>query len=211
MQNTFRKGNTLIPVVIIILAISAVVGMVAWTMWPNDQESTPSNATVHHSNKNTNAVVNVNKDINSNISIDVTADWKTYTNTKIHFSMKLSPEWNPVSEYDGRMLSLSGENDLSSFSQTEGSPTETSLLIQACALKPPYNCAQHTLREFKSFSGFTSVTDSDVQVSGFEVGRVPEGGLHYLRQSDEYYIYAYPSQSAEKKVQAMLSTFAFTK
>ncbi len=171
----------------------------------NTNQTTNTNASV-----NTNTAANTNTVRNTNTATDPTAGWKTYTNTLVHFTLKLPEHWSPVSEFDGRTLPYEGNYELSSFQDTSINSANTSLLIQACSLRAPFNCAQHTLKDWKTFSGFSPISDPQLQVEGFEVGRDSSGNINYVRESDSYYIYAYPSKDAETRVQSFLSTFQFT-
>lgn len=106
-----RRGNTLIPVVIIILALAAAIGVFAFSIWPKDEEfdvnppivrthtnslennnSTDTNRNVNAVNINVNSA-NTNTAVNSNTSVDQTKDWKTYENASLGFSLRHPADW----------------------------------------------------------------------------------------------------------------------
>lgn len=89
-----RKGN-IIPVIIIILAIAAVVGMYAFSVWPTDKDFAATNTQVtakHSANANT-TVANSNTTSNTNTVVDPTADWKIYTNPTVGYSIQYPTDW----------------------------------------------------------------------------------------------------------------------
>ncbi len=93
-----RKGN-LLPVIIIILAIAATVGVYAYSVWPTVKELSPTTVQVRkkHTIKNINSVLNTNTVANTNTTADATKDWKTYDNKTYHVAFKYPADWK-VSE-----------------------------------------------------------------------------------------------------------------
>ncbi|MFA6197895.1 MAG: archaellin/type IV pilin N-terminal domain-containing protein [Patescibacteria group bacterium] len=159
---------------------------------------------------NTNSNTNDNTNANTNAYDTTPTDWKTYTNTKIGYTIGLPEKWNPVAGYDGRILPLQGDDDAPTFQDTSETTRGVSLTIQACSLIQPYLCAIHSITAWKSQVHFVQITDPELLVPGFEVGRDRDGTLTYLRENSKYFVYAYASKVAENDVQTILSTFQFT-
>jgi hypothetical protein len=142
--------------------------------------------------------------------VDPTADWKTYSNTKIAYTIKMPQSWSPVAEFDGSPLPLEGDKAMVTFSDTTNRTIDMGVRLQACSIVAPYSCAYHSQQDWRSNVNFTAVTDRTFLVNDFDVGRDSTGALYYVRGNSQYFVYVYISAAAEKKVQTILSTFTFT-
>lgn len=80
-----QKGNTLIPAVVVIVALAAAIGVFAFSIWPKDEEFDTTSVRVKNTNSvstdtieaNTNGAANtndsvVNENTNSVVDIEVT-------------------------------------------------------------------------------------------------------------------------------------------
>jgi len=189
MKTPQARPGTILPIAVMAFAIVAFLVLVYWSASNRSAETA----------------------VSTNTSTDATAEWKTYTNNKIGYSIKLPTGWNPVSEFDGSTVPFEGTNDMVTFSKFGSAGVDTSFVVQACSLVAPYTCNYHSVQDWKTQMGFTPSTAANLSVSGFDVGRDSSGRLNYLQSNTKNFVYIYVSQAAEKKVQDILSTFTFTK
>ncbi len=95
-----KQPSHLIPVVTVILAMSALVGVFAYSQWPTEKDETITPVLVHKATNttanantavNTNAATNTNTVSNTNGASDTMKDWKTYTDKTYGYSFKYPP------------------------------------------------------------------------------------------------------------------------
>ncbi len=100
-----KQPSHLIPVVAVILSMSALVGVFAYSQWPTKSEDTVTPVVVHKATNttanantvvNTNVTANTNSATNTNSVSDVTKDWKAYSNSTYEFSFSYPKGYSTI-------------------------------------------------------------------------------------------------------------------
>lgn len=125
-----KKGFAYLPLVVIIASVLAV-GTVAYFAFQKPAAKTNVNSSVNlniavqntnvgDQNRNT-AISNTNVSVITNTTVDVTKDWKTYTNTTYSYSIKYPSAWS-ISEALGPKTIQIAPPDAASKTSPEQSP-----------------------------------------------------------------------------------------
>ncbi len=178
------RGFIAIPIVLLILGVLAVGTVVIVIVThrspaPVQNQNTVGVANANSSGNtnavpNTNITINTNTSSNTNTAADLTAGWRTYSNSVAHFTMKYDPGWT-----------TQGTENL----QTNFGPNSTSLMFTSVAVTKDtisqngdYACVQTQIG-----SGA-----SDYQLSGGSVVATLSDGLKLYQEKKTYQGKEYP-------------------
>lgn len=97
-----QPGFIFVPILVIVLAVAAFGTLAYLSLQKPKTEVATSTVNINTgdtalANTNTGATntrVNVNTSTNTNTTADEMKDWKTYTNTMYHYSIKYPPTWH---------------------------------------------------------------------------------------------------------------------
>jgi|GEM_PF-2827210 len=191
-QNTPKKGNPAMWIILIIVVLIAVAAFLYYGGFFDTNTNSNTNTVANtNTGMNTNTEVNTNSE-NMNTSDIDTSDWKTYENTKYGYSFMYPGDWSVKnSKIVEGSYATSGTHDEFIISPTNSSldfaPASNCYVM---VYTNPDNLGLEQWVQYASIyknTGLQIITEENFKIDGLEKLLVTEGGANFTKSQSLFY------------------------